>query len=114
MEGVRYAPMSGGDLATRDDFASYYIRPVEARQLHAPALWYLSDDQAHSPLHNPSICGFRWRTRHIVADPFVTIFLVGYLGLCQHHHIVISNLDRPNVLDNAKSPSVTYFVRPEV
>ena len=41
-------PYEQGPLATRDDLIAYHFHPVEVRQLHAPALLSLSDNESHS------------------------------------------------------------------
>ena len=42
------------------------------------------------------------------------IFLIGDLGFCQHHHTVITDMDRLNGLDKAKALAVADVVRPKV
>ena len=107
-------PNEQGPLAAGDELAAYHVRPVEARQLHTPYLWSLSDDQSHSLLRAAGSCGSCRRTHHVVAEIVGTIRLVKDLGFCQNHHIVIAKLDRPNGLGKDKYPAIADVVRPEV
>ena len=112
--GGEVCPDGRGPMASRENLTDYHVQTVEARQLHAPALWSLLDDQAHSPLHAPGSRGGRQRTHQVLAAPVVTINLVGDVGFYLHYHIVISKLDRPNSLGEAKSPAVTDILRLKV
>ena len=87
---------------------------MEARRFHASDLQYFLDDQAHSPLHDSGSRVGHWLTEHDVANPVVTIQLVGDLGFCYHHHILFSDLDRPNSLVKTKSPAVADVVHPKI
>ena len=107
-------PDEHGLLAAGDDLVDYHLRIVEAHQIHAPSLRYILFNQAYSLLSNPGGCGRQQQTYHVVDEPFVTIRLVGDLFFCQHHHIIITELNRPKGLGGAEALAVADALRTTV
>ena len=102
------------NLDSGDNLTSYHIRPMEACGLYTPVLQSLLEDQANSSLPAPGSHGGFRQTHHGVSDPIVTINLIGDLDFCQHHKIVIGDLNRLNGLGKAKDLYISDAIRPKV
>ena len=87
-----------GMFASVDDLVAHHIQTMEARQLHAPALGPVSEDQANSPLHAPSSRDDRRRTHHVLSQSVVTISLVSDLGLLKKYDIEAVDMYLPDGL----------------
>ena len=74
-----------GPFPAGDDLVAHRVWPVEARQIYAPALGLVLDDQAHISLHASSRRCYIWQAHHCVSEPVATISLVGNISLCHNH-----------------------------
>ena len=103
-----------GPFAAGDDLAAHHICPVEARQIHAPDLETVSDEQAQSSLSAASSRGDIQRTKYIVYQHVAKIILVGNIGLCQKHDVEYNKLYLPDGLRKHEAPVVIYVESPKV
>ena len=89
-----------GPFAAGDDLASHHIWTVEARQLHAPSLGPVSDNQAQYPLHAVISSGYLGITHHVLYQPVAATSLVGDFVLHKKHDIKDAELYHPDGLYN--------------
>ena len=102
-----------GPFASGDDLVAHHVRPVEARQIHAPDLETVSDEQAQSSLRAASSCGDIQRTKYIVYQHVAKIILVGNFGLRQKHDVEYNKLYFPDGLRKHDAPVVIYVEIPK-
>ena len=87
---------------------------MEARGFDDSYLWPLPHYQAHSPLRSPDCGEYRLVAHNVVPQAAVEVNRVQDIHLCQKHQVVVTELNCPDGLVEAKATAVPDIVSSEV